>query len=79
MASGESFEDVRRFKELLLEDKDQIARCLTEKLLTYGLGRGLGFADRPAVSEIVKNVSVKNYGFRSLVHEVVLSQAFRQK
>ena len=79
MASGESFEDVRRFKELLLADKDQIARCLTEKLLTYGLGRELGFVDRPAVSEIVKTIAAKEYGFRSLVYEVVMSKTFRQK
>ena len=79
MANGQAFADVRQFKELLLEDKDHVARCLTEKLLTYSLGRELGFADRPAVSEIVKNVSAKEYGFRSLVHEVVLSKTFRQK
>jgi hypothetical protein len=79
LANGESFEDVRRFKELLLEDKDQIARCLTEKLLTYSLGRELGFADRPAVGEIVQKVSLKEYGFRSLIHEVVLSELFRRK
>jgi hypothetical protein len=79
MAGGQEFADIRQFKELLLEDKDQIARCLTEKLVTYGLGRGLGFADRPAIGEIVKNVSGKEYGFRSLVHEVVLSKTFRQK
>src|SRR6185295_19932232 len=65
MASGQELADIRQFKELLLIDKDQIARCLTEKLLTYSLGRGLGFADRPAVSEIVTNVREKNYGFRS--------------
>ncbi|MCE9526498.1 MAG: DUF1592 domain-containing protein, partial [Planctomycetales bacterium] len=79
MASGQSFEEIRQFKELLLRDKEQVARCLTEKLLIYSLGRGLGFADRPAVGEMVKNVSAKDYGFRSLVHEVVLSKTFRQK
>ena len=79
MVSGESFEDVRRFKELLLADKDQIARCLTEKLLTYGLGRELGFADRPAVGEIVKKVSSKGYGFRSLIYEVVQSELYGKK
>ncbi len=79
MDNGQEFADVRQFKDLLLEDNDQVARCLTEKLLTYGLGRGLRFADRPAVSEIVNKDREKNYGFRSLIHEVVLSKTFRQK
>lgn len=79
MASGQSFEDIRQFKELLLQDKDQIARCLTEKLLTYSLGRGLGFSDRPLVDDIVTRVASQKYGFRSQIHEIVQSPAFRQK
>lgn len=79
MADGREFADVRQFKRLLLEDKDQIARCLAGKLLTYALGRGLGFSDRPAVNEIVATTKEKNFGFRSLIHEVVQSKTFRQK
>ena len=79
MTSGQSFEDIRQFKELLLQDKEQIARCLTEKLLTFSLGRGLGFSDRPEVDKIVTQIREKKFGFRSLIHEVVGSDAFRQK
>ena len=79
MDDGRRFHDIRDLKNLLLEDKNQIARCLTEKLLTYSLGRGLGFSDRPAVKEIVAKVGSQNYGFRSLIHEVVQSRTFRQK
>ena len=78
MDSGQSFEDIRQFKELLLADKEQIARCLTEKLLTYSLGRGLSFSDRPEVNEIVANTRERKYGFRSLIHAVVESKTFRQ-
>ena len=75
-SEGKQFKNIREFKLLLLRDKDQIARCLAEKLLTFAMGRGLGFTDRDEVDEIVANVRGQNYGFRSLVHAVVQSQMF---
>ena len=38
MPDGEQFENIDEFKQLLLKDKDQLARALTEKLLTYATG-----------------------------------------
>ncbi len=60
-----------------MAEKDQVARCLTEKLLTYALGRGLGFSDRPEVETIVAKLKQQGYGFRTLVHEISQSRAFR--
>jgi len=77
-AAGEAFSDIREFKRILLQDKDQIARGLTEKLLTYGLGRSLGFSDRETVQQIVSRVKNQNYGFRSLIHEITQSETFRR-
>jgi len=79
LADGREFEDVRQFKRLLLADPDQITRCLTEKLLIYALGRELGFSDRPAVESIVAKVRAQQRGFRSLIHEIVQSETFRQQ
>jgi len=79
LATGESFRDVDEFKTLLLRDKELMARCLATKLLTYGTGAGVQFADRPAVAEIVARSQAKNYGLRSLLHEVVQSRAFQIK
>jgi mono/diheme cytochrome c family protein len=78
-ADGKPFKNIDEFKALLLRDKEQIARCVTEKLLTYGTGAGIQFADRAAVDDIVQRVKAKNYGLRSIVHEVVESKAFREK
>ena len=78
LSDGRKFADVRSFKRLLRQDNQQIAKCLTEKLLIYAVGRPLGFSDRPAVRSIVEKISTENYGFRSLIHEVVLSPAFQQ-
>jgi len=78
LPSGEAFDGIREFKALLQRDPDRIACCLTEKLLTYALGRGLGFSDRPTVEAIVARVRANRYGFRSLLQEVAASDAFIQ-
>jgi hypothetical protein len=76
---GEKFADIDEFKQLLLRDKDRLARSLAEKLLTYATGAPPSFADEAAVEEIVKNVRERNYGFRTLVHEIVRSKIFQTK
>ena len=61
---------------MLVRDPARIARCLTEKLFIYGLGRGLGFSDRAMIDKIVALTQDRDYGFRSLIHEFVASEAF---
>ena len=77
LPSGESFEDVAELKLLLLKRKDQFAQCLTEKMLTYALGRELGFQDRPQVEAITTDLAARGYGLRDLVELVVSSEVFR--
>jgi hypothetical protein len=78
-AGGKRFRDIAEFKRILLEDKDQIARCLTEKLLVYATGGAIRPADREVVERIVSRIGRKNYGFRTLIHEVVQSPVFLNK
>ena len=73
---GRAFRDIDEYKQLLLAEKDQLARNLTEKLLVYSTGADIQFADREIVEEIVNKLKAKNYGFRTLVHEVVQSRVF---
>ncbi len=75
---GRPFRDIREFKRLLADDADTITAGLTNKLLTYALGRTIGFSDRPTVRQIVTKVRGDNYGLRSLVHEIVQSPTFQQ-
>ena len=79
LADGRSFRNIDELKKLLTEDKDQLASALTEKLLIYATGRGLRFADRATVKEIVAHSRARNYGLRSLVHEIVQSRIFLNK
>jgi len=73
---GKAFKDIADYKKLLLEDKDQLARSLTRKLMIYATGADIEFADREVVEQVVANIRAKNYGFRTLVHEVVQSRVF---
>ena len=50
---GRTFNDIDEYKKLLLADKDQLARSLTEKLLVYATGADIQFADREVVEQIV--------------------------
>jgi len=79
LANGKRFRDITEFKRILLEDKDQIARNLTEKLLVYATGSVIRPADRAAVEAIVTRARAGNYGLRSVVHEVVQSPIFLNK
>ena len=78
MADGRPFAGVREYKHLLLQDKTALARSLTQLLLTYSLGRDLGFSDRPEVARIVESVRSNNSGLRSLIHAIVQSETFRR-
>jgi hypothetical protein len=79
LVDGRRFADIKEFKQLLLDDSDQLARALTEKLLAYATGTALTIADRPEVNAVVERVRAKHYGFRSLVHEIVQSPLFQNQ
>jgi hypothetical protein len=79
MPDGQRFRDIDEFKKLLLKDKDQIARALTVKLLTYATGGSSRPADVPEFEAIVRKVRDRNYGLRTLVHAIVQSKIFQTK
>jgi hypothetical protein len=79
LPDGRRFKTIDEYKQLLLADKDQLARALAGKLLTYATGSAPTTADRPEVESIVGKVRTQGYGFRWLVHEVVQSKLFQSK
>jgi mono/diheme cytochrome c family protein len=79
MPDGQRFANVDELKQILLKDRDQLARSLATKLLTYATGGATDPADKPEIEAIVKKVREKNYGFRTLVHEIVQSKPFQHK
>ena len=79
LPDGRRFRNIDEFKKLLLEDKDQLARALTEKLLTYATGAAPETADKAEIEAIIRKIKDKNYGLRRLVHEIVQSKLFQNK
>ena len=79
LPDGRHFANVDEFKQLLLADKDQLARALTTKLLIYATGAAPTSADEPQIDAIVAKVRKQNFGFRSLIHEIVQSELFQKK
>ena len=79
LSDGRKFSDIDQLKKLLLDQEDAIARNLTNNLVTYATGAGVTFADRSTVQEILNKATLRDYGLRTLVHEIVQSRVFQTK
>ncbi|MBS1786406.1 MAG: DUF1592 domain-containing protein [Acidobacteria bacterium] len=79
LPDGRSFKGVAGLKTILKADKNAFTEGVTEKLLTYALGRGLERYDRPTVKQIARHVAAKDYKFSSLVTEIVNSLPFQYR
>ena len=79
LPDGTFFDGPVDLKKVLLERKRDFVWCLSEKLLTYALGRGIEYFDDCALEDIVKAVEADDYRFSRLVIEVVRSVPFRMK
>ena len=73
------FRNIDELKQLLLKDKDTIARGLARRLVTYATGGAPEAADQAEIEAIVGRIRDKNYGLKALVHEIVQSRMFREK
>lgn len=80
LATGEKFSGVRDLKRALV-DKHAVEfyRTITEKLLTYTLGRGLEYYDVPAVDRIVEQLEKDEGRFSTLLFGVLDSVPFQQR
>ncbi|MEJ7711811.1 MAG: DUF1592 domain-containing protein [Pyrinomonadaceae bacterium] len=79
LPDGRSFTGSHELKVILKTDRDAFAQGLTEKLLTYALGRGLENYDKRTVKEIARQMPANNYQFSSLVLEIVNSLPFQMR
>lgn len=78
-AAGAPFNNLDDYKQLLLQDPEQIARTIARKLLIYGTGADIQFADREVIEQIVTASKKKNRGLRTVLHEVIQSRVFLNK
>jgi hypothetical protein len=77
--NGKSFKDPAGMRALLKEDVTDFTRALTEKMLIYGLGRGLERYDRRTVDDINRKLAASGYKFQTLIYEVVNSLPFQSR
>ncbi len=79
LVTGESFKDIRELKHILVSRHSaEFYRCLTEKLLTYALGRGLEDYDVEAVDRIEKRLEQDNGRFSTLLTGILESAPFQK-
>ncbi|MEQ1760533.1 MAG: DUF1592 domain-containing protein [Vicinamibacterales bacterium] len=79
LADGNKINGPVGLRQTLLRQPETFVRTMTEKLMTYGLGRSLEFYDMPTVREVVRTSSASNYRFSSLVLGIVNSMPFQMR
>jgi hypothetical protein len=79
LPDGRSFVGAQQLEAIYRNQPEQFAECVTEKLMTYALGRGLERYDRPAVKAIVTKIAPDGYEFDDLVFEIVNSLPFEMR
>jgi hypothetical protein len=77
LVDGTKVDGVVSLRESLVRRSDQFTRVVTEKLMTYSLGRGVEYQDMPLVRSIVHESAGNNYKFSSIVLGIVKSPTFQ--
>jgi hypothetical protein len=76
LPSGEAFSGPAQLKTYLMSKKALFVHALSEKMLTYALGRGLETSDRCYVDDVARKTTQGGYRFSALVTAVVHSEPF---
>ncbi len=79
LLDGREFHSVAGLEKALLDQPELFVRTLTEKLLTFALGRGIDEHDAPAVRQIVRDAKTDNYRFSRIVLSIVQSPPFQMR
>jgi hypothetical protein len=66
-------------RQALLHYSPQFVRMLTEKMMTFGLGRGVEYFDMPVVRQIVKGAEKNNYRFSAILMGIIKSPQFQMR
>ncbi|MCB1669845.1 MAG: DUF1592 domain-containing protein [Gammaproteobacteria bacterium] len=73
---GVEFSGFADLRDWMAGRPDQFAHTLTEKLMTYALGRRVDYYDQPVIRRIVREIAAQNYSWSSLVVAIVTSEPF---
>lgn len=79
LVRGQHFQNLTELRQLLATDLvDDFTRNLAENLLTYALGRGLNYSDKPAIQEVVRRTKAAGYKFQDMILAVCESVPFQK-
>jgi hypothetical protein len=80
LVTGEKFNDVAALKDLLASQRKQdFYRCISEKLLTYAIGRGVEYYDSTTISLLTERMAKNNGQLRELIQGIVESAPFQKR
>ena len=79
LPDGTTFDGLAGLRGVLLDRSDEFVTTVTEKLLTYALGRGVEYYDRPAIRAIVREAASSDYRWSSLILGVARSVPFQMR
>jgi hypothetical protein len=79
LTDGTKIDGVAALRDALVRRPDVLVGTMTEKLMTYALGRTLEHQDMPAVRAIVRSAARDDYRFSSLVRGIVSSVPFQMR
>ena len=79
LADGTPIDGPVALRKAILDEPEMFVRTLTQKLMTYGLGRGVEYADFPLVRGVVREAAKQDYRFSAIVLGIVKSAPFQMK
>jgi hypothetical protein len=79
LADGTHVNNPAQLRQALLARPDQFVQTLTEKLMTFALGRAVTYKDMPTVRAIVRRAGAEHYRFETIVAGIVESDAFEMR
>jgi hypothetical protein len=79
LPDGKQFSSPAEMRSILISKLPEFSRCLTEKMLTYSLGRGLERYDRLTVDDINRKLAASEYRLQTLILEIVKSLPFQSR
>jgi Protein of unknown function (DUF1585)/Protein of unknown function (DUF1588) len=79
LPDGTKFDGPAELRKVLLSDPEQFVNTVTERLLTYALGRGIEYYDKPTIRKITREAAARNYRWSSLILGIVKSVPFQMR
>jgi len=79
MPGGRPFQNANEFKQLLLEDREKVARAFIEHLCTYALRRALSFDDEEELNAIQAEAEKSDYRVKDIIRAVAVSDLIKKR